>query len=174
MFSNTACWAKIQTFSISFYPTHTTSFLRYKPFPISFWTPVLANPDKAPTPKSGKTVPVRNEINPANAGKNPASIFMLWANCVFYILIVMPFFSSYASTSLSSCDLVKAITSSPYRSENLKRIMIQIRFKYFLELVFLTLWYSHFKIGVSFHFLNSRYFKSLSDEIALTNSLLVS
>ena len=30
-----------------------------------------------------KTVPVRNGINPANAGKNPPSIFILWANDVF-------------------------------------------------------------------------------------------
>ena len=71
-------------------------------------------------------VPVRNGINPANAGNNPSSIFMLWANCVFDILNVMPFFSSYASTSLSTCDLVKAITSSPYRSEHLKRIVIYL------------------------------------------------
>ena len=56
-------------------------FFRYKPFQISFCTPVLANPDKAPTPKAGKTFPVRNGINPANAGKNPPSIFALWANC---------------------------------------------------------------------------------------------
>ena len=87
---------------------------------------MLASPDKAPTPKAGKTVPVRNGINPASAGKNSPSIFMLWANRVFDILIVMPFFSSYASTSLSTCDLVKAITSSPCRSENLKRIVIDL------------------------------------------------
>ena len=71
-----------------------------------------------------KTVPVRNGINPANAGKNPPSTFMLCANCVYDILIVMPFFSSYAFTSLSSCELVKAITSSPRRSKNVRRIVI--------------------------------------------------
>ena len=38
---------------------------------------VLATSDKTPTPKAAKTVPVRNGINPANAGKNPPSIFML-------------------------------------------------------------------------------------------------
>ena len=52
-------------------------FLRYNPFPISFCTPELAKPDKAPTPKAGKTVPVRNGINPANAGKNLPCIFAL-------------------------------------------------------------------------------------------------
>ena len=46
-------------------------FLRNNPFRISFCTPVLASPDKAPTPNAGKTVPVRNGINLANAGKNP-------------------------------------------------------------------------------------------------------
>ena len=61
-----------------------------------------------------------------NAGKNPHSIFALWPNCVFYILIVMPFFSSYAFSSLSTCDSVKAITSSPYRSEYLERIVIDL------------------------------------------------
>ena len=70
-------------------------FFRYNPFSISLCTPVLANHDKAPTPNAGKIVPVRNGINPANAGKNPPSIFALWANCIFYILIVKPFFSSY-------------------------------------------------------------------------------
>ena len=125
--SFTACWPKIQLFSISFYPTHTISFLRYNPFPIRFFTPVLASPDKAPTPNAGKTVPVRNGINAANAGKNPPSIFMLWANCVFDIFIVMPFFSSYASTSLSSCELVMAISSSPCRSENVIRIVIDLQ-----------------------------------------------
>ena len=71
---------------------------------------MLASSDKAQTPNADKKVPVRNEINPANAGKNPLSIFMLYANCVFDIFIVVPFFSSYASTSLSSCELVMAIT----------------------------------------------------------------
>ena len=39
------------------------------PFLITSCTPVLANRDKVPTLKAGKTVPVRNGINPANAGK---------------------------------------------------------------------------------------------------------
>ena len=52
-------------------------FLRYNPFPISFCTPELAKPYKAPTPKAGKMVPVRNGINLANSGKNPPSIFAL-------------------------------------------------------------------------------------------------
>ena len=102
-------------------------FLRYNQFPISFCTPVLASPDNAPTPNAGKTVPVRNGINPANAGKNPPSIFMLYANCVFYIFIVMPYFTSYASTSLSSCELVIAITSRPCRSENVRQIVIDLQ-----------------------------------------------
>ena len=55
-------------------------FLRYNPSPISFCTPVLASPDKAPTPNAGKTVHVRNGINTTKAGKNP-SIFMLYAKC---------------------------------------------------------------------------------------------
>ena len=38
------------------------------------FSPVLIKP---PTPKADKTVPVRNGINPSNAGKNPPSIFML-------------------------------------------------------------------------------------------------
>ena len=116
-------------------------FLRYNPFPIRFYTPVLASPDKAPTPDAGKTVPVRNGINPANAGKNPPWIFMLWVNCVFDNLIVMPFFSSYAPTSLSSCEMVKAITSSPCRSENVRRIVIDLQLdsKAFLSLSFYPL-----------------------------------
>ena len=77
---------------------------------------MLASPDKAPTPNAGKAVPVKNELNSANAVKNPPSILMFCANCLFNIFIVMLFFSSYASTSLSSCESVKAITSS----ENLK------------------------------------------------------
>ena len=98
----------------------------YNPFPISFCTSVLASPDNAPTPNASKTVPVRNGIYLANAGKNP-SIFMLYANYVFYIFIGMPFFSSNASTSLSSCELVMAITSSPSRSENVRRIVIELQ-----------------------------------------------
>ena len=70
--------------SVRHTPIH---FFRYNPFPISFCTPVLANPDKTPTPKAGKTVPVRNGIYPANAGKNPPSIFM-WANCVFFTFLL--------------------------------------------------------------------------------------
>ena len=67
---------------------HTTlPFFRYNPFPISFRTPVLANPDKVPAHKAGKTVPVRNGINPSNAGKNPPSTFMLWDNCVLTFLL---------------------------------------------------------------------------------------
>ena len=99
---------------------------------------MLASPDKAPTPNAGKTVLVRNGINPVNADKNPPSIFMLWANCVFDILIVMPFFSSYALTSLSIYELVKAITSSPCRSENVRRIVIdsQLDSNAFLSLSF--------------------------------------
>ena len=135
--SFTACWPTIHPFSISFNLTHTTTLLKIQPFPISFCTPVLASPDKAPTPNAGKTVPVRNGINPANAGKNHSN-FMLWFNCVFYILIVMPFFYSYAFSSLSSCELFKAITSSPCRSENVRRIAIdsQLDSNAFLSLSF--------------------------------------
>ena len=136
--SFTACWSKIQPFSISIYRNTPHPFLRNNPFPISFCTPVVASPDKAPTLKAGKTVSVRNGINPANAGKNPHSIFMLYANCVFYIFIVMSFSSSYASTSLSICDLLKATTSSPCRSENVRRIVIdsQLDSNAFLSLYF--------------------------------------
>ena len=63
--------------------THHFPSLDTTHFQISFRTPVLASPDEAPNPKASKTVPVRNGINPANAGKNPPSIFMLRANCVF-------------------------------------------------------------------------------------------
>ena len=99
---------------------------------------MLASLDRAPTPNAGKTVPIRNGINPATAGKNRPSIFMLLANCVFDILTVMPFFSSYAFTSLSSSELVTAITSSPCRSENVRRIAIdsQLFSNAFLSLSF--------------------------------------
>ena len=41
--------------STSFSIQHTPlPFLRYNPFPISICTPVLASPDKAPTPDAGK------------------------------------------------------------------------------------------------------------------------
>ena len=103
-----------------------TSLLEIQPI-YSFCTPVLASPDKAPTPNASKTVPVRNGINPANAGKNPPSIFMLWANCVLDIFIVMPLFSSYAYTSLPSCELIMAVTSSSCRSENVRRIVIDLQ-----------------------------------------------
>ena len=71
------------TFSISFYPTHTTFFLQIQLISSQLFYSVLANPDKAPTPNAGIRVPVRNEIISGNAGKNPLSIFMLWGNCVF-------------------------------------------------------------------------------------------
>ena len=90
------CWPKIQPFSTSLYPTHTTNLLEIQPFPISFCTPVFTSPDKAPTPNAGETVAIMNGINPANAGKHSSSIFVLHANCVFDIFIAMPFFSSYA------------------------------------------------------------------------------
>ena len=116
-------------------------FLRYNQFQISFCTPVLVNPDKSPTANANKTVPVRNGINAADAGKNHPSIFMLYAYCVSDIFIVMPFFSSYASTSRSSCELIMTITSSLCRSEKNETNCdkLAIRFKCFLELVFLTL-----------------------------------
>ena len=88
---------------------------------ISFCSPVLASHDKASNPN------VRNGINPANAGKNPPYIFMLYVNCVLDIFILMPFFSSYTSTSLSSCELVMATTPSPCRSENVRRIVIDLQ-----------------------------------------------
>lgn len=41
---------------------HTLSpFFKYKPLPMTFCTPVLANPLNAPTPKAGRTVPVNRE-----------------------------------------------------------------------------------------------------------------
>ena len=73
----------IDTASIPITAGAPLPFFRYNPFPISFCTPVIVSPDKDPTHKAGKTVPVRNGINPAYAGKNSSSIFMLWSNCVF-------------------------------------------------------------------------------------------
>ena len=84
-------------------------FLIYNPIAVSFYTPVLASPDKATTPNEGETVPVMNGINPANTGKSPPSIFMFEANCVFFI--IMPLFASYAFINLSSCDFVMTIMS---------------------------------------------------------------
>ena len=111
-------------FFISFYPTHTTSLLEMQPN--YFVGTRTRNTDEAANPNAGKTVPVRNGINPTNAGKNPPSIFILWANYVFDILIIMLFFSSYASTSLSSCELLRTISSSSCRSKNVTGIVIYL------------------------------------------------
>ena len=73
--SFTAFWAKIQPVSISYNLTHTSSLLEIQTVSNKLETHVLANPDKAPNFKAGMTVPVRNGINSANAGKNPPFYF---------------------------------------------------------------------------------------------------
>ena len=102
-------------------------FLRYNPFPVTFvlpCSPVMIKPQLLM--RVNQFLLVMESIR-----LTLVKILLLFSCCTpiefFDIFIVMPFFSSYASTNLSSCELVKAITSSPCRSETVKRIAIHLQ-----------------------------------------------
>ena len=80
--------------TIRFHLTNTSSFCAVKTRPIAFCTPDEANPERAPTPKAGKTVFVTIgkalAANPAKRPRKPPSILVLCLSYFLVILIVIP------------------------------------------------------------------------------------
>ena len=97
--------------------THTISLFKIQTVPISFWAPVLASPDKAPTPKAGKTVPVRNGINPANTGK----ILLLFSCCglIAFLTFLLSWLSFLHMPALV-CQLVNWLRQKRLHRADLK------------------------------------------------------